>query len=90
MLIITYDISETKVRTKFSKFLEKFGRRIQLSVFEVKNSKRFLDNIIVEIENKYKPMFTGADSVLIFQLGGSPKIHRFGYAANEEEKIVFF
>ncbi len=89
MLIISYDISETKVRTKFSKYLGKFGRRIQLSVFEVKNSKRFLGNIILEIENKYKPMFTGADSILIFQLGVSCKIHRFGYAANEEEKIVF-
>ena len=89
MLIIAYDISETKVRTKFSKFLQKFGRRIQLSVFEIKNSKRFLNNIILEIENKYKPLFTGADSILIFQLGGSPKIYRFGYAANEEEKLVF-
>ena len=90
MLIISYDISETKIRTKFSKYLQKFGRRIQLSVFEVKNSKRFLNNIILEIENKYKPMFTGADSILIFELGGSPKVRRFGYAANEEKKLVFF
>ena len=41
MLIISYDISETKVRTKFSKFLQKFGRRIQLSVFEIKIAKGF-------------------------------------------------
>ena len=89
MLLVSYDISETKVRSKFSKYLQKFGRRIQLSVFEIKNSKRFLNNIILEIENKYKPKFTGADSILVFELGSSPKVHRFGYAANEEEKIVF-
>ena len=89
MLIIAYDISQDKVRTKFSKFLEKYGRRIQLSVFEVKNSKRLLNNILIEIENNYKPLFSGADSIIIFQLQKSQKIYRFGYAANEEKKIVF-
>ena len=34
-------------------------------------------------------MFTGADSILIFELGASSNIHRFGYAANEEKKLVF-
>ncbi len=89
MLIVTYDISETKVRTKFSKYLQKFGRRIQLSVFEVKHSKRFLDNILLEIENRYKPLFRKSDSILIFHIGTSTKIHRFGYAANEEEQIIY-
>ncbi len=89
MLIVSYDISETKVRTRFSKFLQKFGRRIQLSVFEIKHSKRFLQNILLEVENKYKPQFKGSDSILIFQLGTHYKVHRFGYAENEERKIVF-
>ena len=42
MLIISYDISNDKLRTKFSKFLCKFGYRLQYSVFEIKNSKRIL------------------------------------------------
>ena len=32
--MISYDISETRIRNKVSKILEGFGRRIQYSVFE--------------------------------------------------------
>ena len=34
MLIISYDISDDKLRAKFSKYLSKFGGRLQYSVFE--------------------------------------------------------
>ena len=89
MLIVSYDISNTKLRTKFAKFLKQYGRRIQFSIFEVQNSERVLKNIILEINHKYEPLFTGADSVLIFHLGASSKIHRYGYAKNEESDLVF-
>ena len=38
MLIVTYDIHDDKTRTKFGKLLKKYGRRLQYSVFEIKNS----------------------------------------------------
>ena len=34
MIIISYDISDNKLRTKFAKYISKFGRRMQYSVFE--------------------------------------------------------
>lgn len=40
MLIITYDISDTKLRTEFSKMIMKYGRRLQMSVYELNNSPR--------------------------------------------------
>jgi len=40
MIMLSYDISNNKVRTKFSKFLKRFGRRVQCSVFEINNSQR--------------------------------------------------
>ena len=89
MLIVAYDISNDKTRTRFSKFLKKYGRRVQYSVFELKHSPRVLRNIVVEIESKYETQFTGADSILIFQLGQASKVHRFGYAKNEEEELLF-
>ena len=89
MLIVSYDISNDKVRTKFAKYLQRFGRRLQLSVFEIENSRRILKNILIEIENRYKPLFTGADSILIFELTPSNKIYRYGYAVNEEKEILF-
>lgn len=49
MIIISYDISNDKLRTQFSKFLSKFGHRIQYSVFEIENSKKLLDNIMCDI-----------------------------------------
>jgi len=38
VIIVAYDISNNKVRTQFSKFLEKYGVRVQFSVFEIQNS----------------------------------------------------
>ncbi len=92
MIIVSYDFSNDKTRTKFSKFLKKFGRKIQYSVFEINNSDRVLKNILNEIELKYKKSFKGSDSVLIYQLCDRCKkdIIRYGYAANEEKEIVFF
>lgn len=92
MIILSYDISSDKVRTKFSKFLERFGRRLQYSVWEIRNSPRVLKNIENEIELRYKKKFTGSDSVVFFQVceGCKKKIKRYGYAANEEKEVVIF
>jgi len=92
MLLISYDFSNDKVRSKFSKFLEKFGRRLQYSVFEIKNSPRMLQNILNEIELDYKKKFTGADSIIIIPIceGDRKKIRRYGYAKNEEMDVVVF
>ena len=45
MILVSYDISNDKVRTKFAKFLSKFGFRLQYSVFEIHNSEAVLSNI---------------------------------------------
>lgn len=46
MIVVSYDISDDKLRTKFSKYLSKFGHRLQYSVFEIDNSTRILNNIV--------------------------------------------
>lgn len=88
MLLISYDISDTKLRTKFSKFLEKFGERIQYSVFEIKNSERILKNIETQIKNNFAKRFSQNDSILIFHLSENCKIMRYGYAKNRESDII--
>ena len=47
MVIVSYDIFDDKLQTKFSKYLSRFGHRIQYSVFEIDNSKRIIDNIVM-------------------------------------------
>lgn len=43
MIIISYDIFNDKKRTRFAKYLSKFGHRIQYFVFEIDNSSRILN-----------------------------------------------
>ena len=88
MLIVSYDISNDKVRTRFSKFLEKFGYRLQYSVFKVKNSKRILNNIVAEIEEVFSKKFIETDSVMMFSLSKQCKVYSYGYARNEEKDLV--
>lgn len=92
MFIISYDFSNDKIRAKFSKFIQKFGRKIQYSVYEIRNSQRVLQNILSEIELVYKNKFEGSDSILIFQIceGDKRKIKRYGYAENEEKEVLIF
>lgn len=92
MFLISYDFTNNKVRSKFSKFLLKYGRRIQYSVFEIKNSPRVLTNIQKEIDLVYKKLFQNTDSILIFPIceGCQKKIRRYGYAANEEKEVLIF
>ena len=54
MFIVSYDFEDNRRRVKFSTFLKKYGRRLQYSVFEIKNSRRILENIQKEIDMKYK------------------------------------
>ncbi|MEA2098147.1 MAG: CRISPR-associated endonuclease Cas2 [Patescibacteria group bacterium] len=92
MLIIAYDFTDNKTRARFSKFLKKYGGKIQYSVYEIRNSPRVLQNILDEIELRYKKSFSGADSILIFQVceGCKKKVVRYGYASNEESPVVIF
>lgn len=91
MLIVSYDIHNDKVRTKFWKLLKKYWRRIQYSVFEIKNSQRILNILTIEVEEKFAPKFTGADSILIIPISpaDSDKVIRYWQAAMEEEEILF-
>lgn len=91
MLVVSYDIKNDKLRTKFSKFLEKYGYRLQYSVFEIKNSKRILNLIVTEIEHKFAKLFSKADSIIIFSYSkaSTDKIIKFGYAKNMDDDIIF-
>lgn len=88
MVIISYDISDDKLRTKFSKYLSRFGHRLQYSVFEIDNSTRILNNIITDLKNKYEREFSQSDSVIIFKMSSSCEIIRYGYAKNDEKDFI--
>lgn len=88
MILISYDISDNKLRTHFSKFISKYGHRIQYSVYEIDNSPKILNNVEVEIANYFSKRFTQADSVYIFNMTSGCKTTRYGYAKNEESDLI--
>lgn len=89
MIIVSYDIKNDKIRTKFAKMLRSQGAiRLQFSVYEVNNTQRIIDNIIVQIVEKFSALFTGADSVMIFDAPNA-KVQKFGNAIHRDKDIVY-
>lgn len=88
MVLISYDISDNKKRARFAKYIKKYGRMLQYSLYEIDNSERILNNIITDINNIFAKSFEQTDSVYIFKLNNNCLVHRFGYARNEEAEIV--
>ena len=92
MLLVSYDFTENKPRAKFAKFLSKFGRKLQYSVYEIRNSSRILHNILDEIELRYKKQFKNCDSVVVAPLCEQckKKVVRYGYSRNDDKDVVIF
>ena len=90
MLVISYDISDDRLRTKFSKMLTKYGAvRLQYSVYEVNNTDRVINNLIVMIEESFAKKFDGGDSIIIFDVS-SVKLKKYVNAIHRDQDIVYF
>ena len=70
MIIISYDISSDKKRTKFNKYICKFGHRLQYSVYEIENSERILNNIVTDLNNKWLKQFDQTNKLMKQLTGG--------------------
>ena len=88
MILISYDIQNDKLRNKFSKFIKKYGYRVQYSVYEITNSKRMLNNIMCEIRNNFENKFEQTDSIIIVETSENCKITKMGYAKNDDDDII--
>ena len=89
MVIVSYDIADDKMRSRFSKMLKKNGAiRLQFSVYELQNTKRIIDNLLAKIEALSKH-FTPDDSVVLFDVD-SENITKFGNAIHRDQPIVYF
>lgn len=89
MIIVSYDIADDKMRTNFSKMLKSNGAiRLQYSVYEVRNTKRIMDNLVAKIE-AYSKHFTPDDSVVIFEVA-SDHLTKYGNAIHRDQDVVYF
>ena len=89
-MLLSYDISKTKTRTLFAKFIKKYGNRVQYSVWQIENSTRLLNIIHKEIEHKFSKLFQETDSVYIYRICESceNKAIKYGYAAHENNEVI--
>jgi len=89
MLIISYDIQDDKIRTDFSKRLQKNGAiRLQYSVYEVVHTKRLFDNLSTLIDEYAAKYFTAADSVVVFDVQDY-NVKKYGNAIHRDVDIVY-
>ena len=90
MIIVSYDIKNDKLRTRFAKMLRSQGAiRLQFSVYEVNNTQRVFDNIKSKIVDSFSKQFTGADSVMIFN-ASKESVQKFGNAIHRDADVVYF
>lgn|SRR5690606_38576293 len=87
-IIVCYDISCSKLRNKFSKFLEGYGVRLQLSVFELEHSARLLRVVEQKIQQYFEPKFEDGDSVFIFYTNLDKAI-RYGASRHINTGLIF-
>ena len=89
MIIVSYDIKDNKIRTRFAKMLRSQGAiRLQFSVYEVNNTQRIIENIKLNIVEKFSKLFTGEDSVLIFDAPNA-KVMKYGNAIHRDKDVVY-
>lgn len=89
MLVISYDIKDDRLRTKFAKMLTRHGAiRLQYSVYEVNNTDRVINNLLIMIEEVFSTKFEGCDSVIIFDVA-AVKLRKYGNAIHRDKDIVY-
>ena len=90
MLIVSYDISNDKLRSQFSRLLGKHGYRLQYSVFKVKQSERIIGLITAEIKHYFEKKLSNRDSIMIFYFSSTSidKMIKYGFAKDMDADIL--
>lgn len=89
MIVVSYDISDELLRSRFLKMLTRHGAiRLQYSVYEVVNTKRIIENMKLKID-EFSKQFEASDSVIVFEIDKELMI-KYGNAIHRDTDIVFF
>lgn len=84
LVLVIYDITSTKRRTKFVKFLEGYGIRVQKSAFEMIITNAQYDELIRKI-----PLYiTNEDNIRVYKLKITGEVVSWGSETMEPEEII--
>ncbi len=76
--LLIYDIVDDKKRTKFAKYMESYGIRVQKSAFELRLNNKKLKQMIEGID-KY---VSSEDSVKLYKIHNNDDVKCWGCAQN--------
>ena len=74
MVVVSYDISNDKLRTKFAKYLSRFGHRLQYSVFEIDNSEKIVNALYLQLLEMQKEFIKCCEEQTLIHLPNSDEI----------------
>ena len=74
-VVVSYDITDTKRRSRVAKELLAFGERVQYSVFECHLKQRQFDDLVRRVERLIDP---AVDRLRVYRIAGSPNLQVWG------------
>jgi len=84
LILIIYDISDNKRRTKFASFLKGYGFRVQKSAFEAHLNRKTYKKLISNIPKQILP----PDNVRVYKLNGTGEVTAWGKQEPELEDVI--
>ena len=84
LVLIIYDIVDTKRRGKLARYLQGYGNRVQKSAFEAKLSKKQYDKLIREVPKYCEP----EDSIRVYKIIGKGQVVSWGLIKPEEDEEI--
>lgn len=84
LVLVIYDISDNKRRTKFASFLNGYGFRVQKSAFEAHLNKKLYKKLISNIPAQIQ----SSDNVRVYKLNGVHEVVSWGELELEQEDVI--
>ena len=84
LILIIYDMPDNKRRTRFFKFLQRYGFSVQKSAFEARLTKKKYQRLLEEIPKS----ISSDDNVRVYKLKGYGEVTTFGKGTQVNEEII--
>lgn len=84
LILIIYDMPDNKRRTRFFKFLQRYGFSVQKSAFEARLTEKKYLRLLEEIQKR----ISSDDNVRIYKLKGYGEVTTFGKGTQVNEEII--
>ena len=84
--VVIYDIVNNRRRTRFARFLDGYGIRVQKSCYEVTLPRNVFNRMTAEID----AYCTDADTIRVYKVSGRSEVYKWGIdnSVSQEDVMV--